>query len=120
MDSLHLRSFILALTVVSSSLVLSACGGDDDGGSQDFGAANVAACEAYFDDVAALDCVPAGTFDDQKAMCQSTYEGVTTCDISDYFDCVAATYSCVDMAGVSVLTVDQAALNECASLASCE
>jgi hypothetical protein len=83
----------------------------NDGG--DFGSANVAACNDYLDTLMALPCWD--PIYDPMIDCQAIYGGVTTCDISEYFDCIAATYSCAD----GTLTVDAEAAQACASLATC-
>ncbi|MEQ1501743.1 MAG: hypothetical protein ABMB14_05905 [Myxococcota bacterium] len=91
---------MMAFVVVST---LVGCGGA--------GKKNVTACEDY---VASLAC---GDFDVTSLygddFC-SAYEE-TTCDISEYFNCLTDSVACDD--ATSVLTVDAAG---CASKAVCE
>jgi hypothetical protein len=114
------------------STTLPACGGDDDGddgadsaaddsgddGDADDGGAddatpaddggaidNVAACEDFVD---AWDC---GDIDVAQFVMCSAYENVT-CDVADYFQCLADETTC----DISSL---MSAVNSCASLASC-
>jgi hypothetical protein len=137
MRTTQFRKLLLCVSV-ALPLAVSACGGDDseddgaDGGTEqgndtnnttnnndsnndggDFGSANVSACNDYLSTLMGLSCWD--PIFDPMIDCQAIYGGVTTCDISDYFDCIAATYTCVD----GTISVDATAAAECASLATC-
>src|SRR5690606_3466709 len=111
MISTPLRNIILS-ALVASSVALGACAEEEE---PDFGAANVAGCNNYIDTLTGLSCWDDAF--DPMIDCEATYAGTTTCDISEYFDCIAATYEC-DASGT--LAVDAAAAGECASLATCD
>lgn len=106
-----LRNIALSALVIGS-VVLGACAGESE--DPDFGAANVQACNDYLDTITGLDCWDDNF--DPMIDCEATYSGTTACDISEYFDCVGATYSCDQ----GVISVDAVAAQECASLANCE
>jgi hypothetical protein len=87
--------------VFASMLLLVACGSDDPD--------NVGACREF---VEAVEC---GT-SNVSAQYPCENFASTTCDIADYFDCLADKYVCVngmyDSAKLAMVT-------ECAPLASC-
>jgi hypothetical protein len=64
------------------------CGDDDDDGAVD----NVAACENLMETLNGLECVA----DDYDWGWDCEIYGDTTCDISEYFDCLADGYTCTD------------------------
>lgn len=76
--------------------VLAACGGTD----------NVGACEDY---VASVSC---GDYDASEFVDCSVYEA-TTCDISDYFNCLADAGTCTDD------VYDAGDVSSCTALATC-
>jgi hypothetical protein len=63
--------------------------GDDGDGGDGGGAGNVAACEAYVD---SIDC---GDVDLGSMVTCADYEAVT-CDVSEYFNCLADNTVCTD------------------------
>lgn len=62
---------------------------DNDDDDDDPGAANVTACEEFLDEVSC------GDFDFNTVVDCSIYKQ-TTCDISDYFDCLSDELTCTD------------------------
>ncbi|MGE0868047.1 MAG: hypothetical protein AB7P03_05790 [Kofleriaceae bacterium] len=93
---------ILNTFVVAMIVSVSACGGSDE-------TDNVAACEAF------VEQVKCGSIDiSNQANCSAYAQ--TTCDISDYFDCLADKYVCVNgMYDEAKL----ATLDECIPKSSC-
>jgi hypothetical protein len=96
---------VLALLLVSVfAVAMIGCGDDDGGGAAD----NVGACEDW---LAAMDC---GTTDFSSLVDCNAYAN-TTCDISDYFQCLTDGTTCDEATGV----VDMTGWADCADLASC-
>ena len=93
------KSLAGVLIVAGAALLWSGCAGPD----------NAAACQAYIDKVNTLSCFKgaAFTFD-----C-SAFDN-TTCDISDYFNCLTDNTKC-DAMGIP----DQSGTVSCTSKASC-
>lgn len=110
MLSTHLRNLFLSALVVGS-FVLGACAEEEE--DPDYAAANVAACQNWLDTLEGLECWDAAY--DPMIDCQATYGGTSTCDISEYFDCVSASYTCENGA----VSYDATAFTACADLANC-
>jgi hypothetical protein len=95
----------LVLSFLSFSLLaVVGCGGG--GGAAD----NVAACKSF------VEKVKCGTVDISSQVNCDAYSA-TTCDISDYFDCLATKYVCVDG---SYDQTKLATLGDCTSKATCK
>ena len=104
-----MQNRIFIVMFVCLTALSSACGG---GGAAD----NQAACEGWVQQVNSLECYMGSTQLDPGSSCSSY--GSTTCDISDYFDCLTANTQCMDVAGMSL--PDSSGTASCASLANCD
>ena len=103
MSKLFRTMMILALGVSAG-----ACGSDD---STD----NVASCKDY---VAALDCGSLDISTVYPANFCDAYAN-TSCDISDYFDCLTSNTMCVLNDPILGDHLDQSGTTMCASMANC-
>lgn len=101
------KALILMLAAVFAiSFMAVACDDDDDGAVD-----NVAACQDLEDTINGLDCYAGAEVD---MMCD-TYEEYT-CDIADYFNCVADCYGCDG----DIPTFDSDTYtNDCVPMADC-
>lgn len=76
---------------------------------------NVGACEGYVSQINSLECFGGAQLDPMTTC--SGYES-TSCDISEYFDCLTENTQCMDVGGVSV--PDTSGTASCAALARCD
>lgn len=101
----------LSIASFTASFGLVACGessGESESAEEDADALdNVGACKEW---VAAVDC---GTFDAEGTIPCDSF-GNLTCDIGDYFDCLADNFTCTDG------HADTAQWSKCIDYASCD
>ena len=102
------------LTVLTFSLGFLAGCADDEEDSFD----NVSACQNYVDSLECGDFDPSTIYG--STFCEDTYGGLTTCDISDYFNCLADNTECIEDDPVLGDYLDQSGTTDCASLANCD
>jgi hypothetical protein len=107
MKNRSLSPVSIILGLVLGAVVCIGCGAE----TKSAGAANRAACEDYNDQLESLDCDASGATQDCEVYDQ------TSCDISDYFDCLAEKTECTEVAGQK--TIDQTKALECAAMAEC-
>ena len=96
-----MKKFVLALGILSTLGFLGAfqpgCGGPD----------NVASCKDVYATINGLKCIGMAKIDDSAC---DAYEK-TTCDVSEYFDCVSSHYKCKD--DTTIDTDELAKASEC-------
>jgi hypothetical protein len=114
------RTRIFTALVFAGLLV--ACGGDDGnpsgpsgqeaigGGAESID--NVAACNAWLDSLEGC-----GDFDASTVIDCSTYDTLTACDITPYFDCLTQNFKCSDVGGTQV--PDTSGWQQCLDKANC-